>query len=53
LVDYHEVIEKKKRVRNLMAKMNLDAILLRKQCNFSWLTCGGINVVQRLRRKDY
>jgi len=28
-----------------MAKLNLDAILLRKQCNFSWLTCGGVNYV--------
>jgi len=25
--------------------LNLDAILLRKHCNFSWLTCGGINYV--------
>lgn len=45
MVDYHEVIEKKNRIRNLMAKLNLDAILLRKQCNFSWLTCGGVNYV--------
>jgi len=45
MVDYPEVIEKKNRIRNLMAKLNLDAILLRKQCNFSWLTCGGVNYV--------
>ncbi len=45
MIDYVEVIEKKNRIRNLMAKLNLDAILLRKQCNFSWLTCGGVNYV--------
>lgn len=45
MVDYHEVSEKKNRIRNLMAKLHLDAILLRKQCNFSWLTCGGVNYV--------
>lgn len=45
MVNRQEVSEKKKRVRNLMAKLNLDAILLRKQCNFSWLACGGVNYV--------
>jgi Xaa-Pro dipeptidase len=45
MVNYSEVNEKKNRIRNLMDKLNLDAILLRKQWNFSWLTCGGINYV--------
>jgi len=45
MVNYSEAGEKKNRIRNLMAKLNLDAILLRKHCNFSWLTCGGINYV--------
>ena len=45
MVNRKEMIEKKKRVRELMSKLNLDAILLRKQCNFSWLTCGGLNHV--------
>ena len=45
MVNYSEVNEKKNRIRNLMVKLNLDAILLRKQWNFSWLTCGGINYV--------
>lgn len=45
MVDYSEMSEKKKRIRNLMTKLNLEAILLRKHHNFSWLTCGGINYV--------
>ncbi|HER25373.1 MAG TPA: peptidase M24 [Candidatus Atribacteria bacterium] len=45
MINNLEVNEKKKRIRNLMSKLNLDAILLRKHCNFSWLTCGGINYV--------
>src|SRR5665648_650791 len=45
MLSYSEVSEKKNRIRNLMVKLNLDAILLRKHCNFSWLTCGGINYV--------
>lgn len=40
-----EIQEKKKRVRALMEKLQLDGILLRKQCNFSWLTAGGLNLV--------
>ena len=45
MINNQEVIEKKKRIRNLMTKLNLEAILFRKQYNFSWLTCGGINYV--------
>jgi Xaa-Pro dipeptidase len=43
--NFQEVKEKKKRVRTLMSELHLDAVLLRKQCNFSWLTCGGLNLV--------
>jgi len=45
MVNYDEVIEKKKRIRTLMDSLNLDAILLKRQCNFSWVTCGGTNQV--------
>lgn len=40
-----EIISKKKRIKALMVQLNLDAILLRKQCNFSWLTGGRLNLV--------
>ena len=40
-----EIQEKKRRVRELIAQRGLDGILLRKQCNFSWLTGGGMNLV--------
>ncbi len=45
MANREEILEKKKRVRNLMAQLNLDAVLLRKQCNFSWLTGGHLNLV--------
>jgi len=40
-----EINEKKRRVRKLMKELNLDAIYIKRQCNFSWLTGGGLNVV--------
>jgi Xaa-Pro dipeptidase len=40
-----EVTEKKRRVRELMTKLDLDAIVLKRQSNYSWLTCGGMNLV--------
>ncbi len=40
-----EIKEKKKRIRTLMDSLNLSAILLKRQCNFSWITCGGTNQV--------
>ncbi|MBN2545925.1 MAG: peptidase M24 [Spirochaetes bacterium] len=40
-----EIKEKKVRLRSLMKELNLDGIYLKKQSNFSWLTCGGLNVV--------
>ena len=45
MINSLEVNEKKKRIRNLMSKLDLNAVLLRKHSNFSWLTCGGINYV--------
>ncbi len=45
MINNQEVEEKKRRVRYLMGRLNLDAILLKRQCNFSWLTCGGTNQV--------
>jgi len=40
-----EIIEKKKRIKDLMVRLKLDAMLLRKQSNFSWLTGGRLNLV--------
>ena len=40
-----EVNEKKRRVRALMEELKLDAVLLRRQSNFSWLTAGRLNLV--------
>lgn len=45
MVNRQEIIEKKRRIRGLMEQLNLDAILLKKQCNFSWLTGGHLNLV--------
>jgi Xaa-Pro dipeptidase len=45
MINRDEIIEKKKRVRDLMMRLNLDAVLIRKQCNFSWLTGGHLNLV--------
>ena len=40
-----EINEKKNRVRDLIRRLDLAGILLRKQCNFAWLTGGGRNLV--------
>jgi Xaa-Pro dipeptidase len=45
MVHQEEIQIKKQRVRRLMETLQLDGILLRKQCNFSWLTAGGLNLV--------
>ena len=45
MINREEVSEKKRRVRDLMMRLNIDAVLLRKQCNFSWLTGGHLNLV--------
>jgi len=43
LVD--EIKEKERRVRELLRSKNLKALLLKRQANFSWMTCGGLNLV--------
>ncbi len=45
MVNWTEINEKKKRIRTLLDSLNLDAILLKRQCNFSWITCGATNQV--------
>ena len=45
MINRQEVDKKKARVRDLMARLKLDAVLFRKQCNFSWLTGGHLNLV--------
>jgi len=40
-----EIEEKKKRIRVVLQELNLDAVYLKKQSNFSWLTGGALNVV--------
>ena len=40
-----EIEEKTTKVRNLMKSLDLEAILLKKQSNYSWLTAGGMNMV--------
>ena len=40
-----EIEEKKKRVHRLLEELALDAVYLKRQSNFSWLTGGGLNVV--------
>ena len=43
LVD--EIKEKEKRVRVFLQSKGLKALLLKRQANFSWMTCGGLNLV--------
>ncbi len=40
-----EIKEKEKRVREFLRSKNLKALLLKRQANFSWMTCGGLNLV--------
>ena len=40
-----EVQLKQQRIQQLLEEKNLDAILLKKQANFSWFTAGGYNMV--------
>jgi Xaa-Pro dipeptidase len=43
LVD--EIKEKERRVREFLRSKGLKALLLKRQANFSWMTCGGLNLV--------
>jgi Xaa-Pro aminopeptidase len=40
-----EINEKERRVREFLRLKNLKALLLKRQANFSWMTCGGLNLV--------
>ena len=40
-----EMKEKERRVKEFLRSKNLKALLLKRQANFSWMTCGGINLV--------
>ena len=40
-----EIKEKEKRVRAFLQSNGLKALLLKRQANFSWMTCGGLNLV--------
>ena len=40
-----EITEKERRVRELLEGQGLDALLISRQANFAWLTCGGDNHV--------
>lgn len=40
-----EVREKERRVREFLKKKGFNAVLFKRQANFCWMTCGGLNVV--------
>jgi Xaa-Pro aminopeptidase len=40
-----EIREKERRVRDFLRSKNLKALLLKRQANFCWMTCGGLNLV--------
>ena len=40
-----EMKEKERRAREFLRAKGLRAILLKRQANFSWMTCGGLNLV--------
>jgi Xaa-Pro aminopeptidase len=40
-----EIKEKEKRVRNFLKSKDLKGLVLKRQANFSWMTCGGLNLV--------
>jgi Xaa-Pro aminopeptidase len=40
-----EIKEKERRVRDFLGLKGLKALLLKRQANFSWMTCGGLNLV--------
>ena len=40
-----EIREKERRVRAFLREKGLTALLLKRQANFSWMTCGGLNLV--------
>ena len=40
-----EIKEKERRVREFLRSKGLKALLLKRQANFCWMTCGGLNLV--------
>jgi Xaa-Pro dipeptidase len=40
-----EILEKEGRLRDFLRSKGLKALLLKRQANFSWMTCGGLNLV--------
>jgi len=40
-----EIKEKERRVRGFLGSKGLKALLLKRQASFSWMTCGGLNLV--------
>src|SRR4030066_935593 len=40
-----EIKEKERRVREFLKSKALKALLFKRQANFSWMTCGGLNLV--------
>jgi len=40
-----EIKEKENRVRNFLKSKDLKGLVLKRQANFSWMTCGGLNLV--------
>jgi len=40
-----EILEKERRVKDFLRSKGLKALLLKRQANFSWMTCGGLNLV--------
>jgi len=41
----NEIKEKERRVRNFLKSKDLKGLILKRQANFSWMTCGGLNLV--------
>jgi Xaa-Pro dipeptidase len=41
----NEIKEKERRVRDFLRSKGLKALLFKRQANFSWMTCGGLNLV--------
>lgn len=40
-----EIKEKETRIREFLRSRGLKALILKRQANFSWMTCGGLNLV--------
>lgn len=40
-----EIREKERRVKEFLKSKSLKGLLLKRQANFSWMTCGGLNLV--------